>query len=261
MRFGEGAGRETVQRWDWRGHSMLLKEVDGEYVGLEIVTNAFADKGGAADKTAEPVLRQQIMASMQKRENGDVIIGDLPMVDQGPKGYCAPATVERVMRHLGLAADMYVLANAGGTSLGGGTSMRALFEGVGRYIRRKGRSFDQWSGEMKMKEIAKYVDKGVPVIWALFSTDAFNALANQRTKERADTQDWAAWKAKVAGAAATSELVPEEDHSHVVLVIGYNKETNEIAFSDSWGERFKERWISLDEAELVSQKYFYVVSF
>ena len=65
----------------------------------------------------------------------------------------------------------------------------------------------------------------------------------------------------MAGAAATSELVPEEDHSHVALVIGYNKETNEIAFSDSWGERFKERWISLDEAELVSQKYFYVVSF
>jgi hypothetical protein len=263
MRFGEGAGRETVQRWDWRGHALLLKEVEGEYVGMEIVTTAFADRGGAADKTSEPLIRQRVLANMDKRENGDVVIGDLPMVDQGPKGYCAPATVERVMRHLGLSADMYVLANAGGTKMGGGTSMLALFEGVGKYIRRKGRSFDNWEGEMKIKELAKHIDKGVPVIWGLYSTDAFNDAANQRTEARKAVTDWAEWQTKLPAIAAASAagLGPDTSSSHVVLIIGYNKETNEIAFSDSWGERYKERWITIQEAEKVSQSRYYLVGF
>ena len=261
LRFGEGAGRETVQRWDWRGHALLLKEVEGEYVGLEIVTTAFADKGGVVDKTAEPLIRKRVLANIEKRENGDVVIGDIPMVDQGPKGYCAPATVERAMRHLGLSADMYVLANAGGTKMGGGTSMLALFDGVGRYIKRKGRSFDQWQGEMKIKELAKYIDKGEPVIWGLFSTEAFNDTANKRSEERKANTDWAAWKTKVTEAAAATALEPDKETAHVVLIIGYNKDTNEIAFSDSWGERYKERWITVPEAERVSQKVFYNIGF
>jgi hypothetical protein len=261
MRFGDGAARETVQRWNWRGHAVLLKEVEGEYVGLEIVTAAFADRGGMVERTSESIIRQRVLSNLETRPNGDVVIGDLPMVDQGPKGYCAPATMERAMRHLGLAADMYVLANAGGTAFGGGTSMYSLFEGVGRYIRRKGRKFDQWRGEMKLKEIAKYVDKGVPVMWGLSSTDAFNTTANDRLKERTSVTEWAAWQTKMEQAAATSELKPDMESAHVVLIIGYNPKTNEIAFSDSWGERYKERWITIPEAERVSQQRFYVVTF
>lgn len=261
MRFGEGAARETVDRWDWRGHAILLKEKEGEYVGLEIVTSAFADAGGTVDKTAEPVIRERVKSNIQMREGGDVVIGDLPMVDQGPKGYCAPATVERAMRHLGLQADMYVLAMTGNTGFGGGTSMYALFDGIGQYIRRKGRSFDSWQGEMKVKELAKYIDRGVPVIWGLSSTDAFNATANERTQARKSVTNWAEWKTKVETAASASLLAPDSESAHVVLIIGYNKETNEIAFSDSWGERYMERWISVPEAEKVSQQRFYVIGF
>jgi hypothetical protein len=35
------------------------------------------------------------------------------MVDQGPKGYCVPATFERAMRTMGIDADMYLLAMVG----------------------------------------------------------------------------------------------------------------------------------------------------
>jgi hypothetical protein len=261
MRFGEGAARETVDRWDWGPHAILLKEKELEYVGLEVVTKAFADAGGTVNKTAETIVRERVKSNLESRENGDVVIGDLPMVDQGPKGYCAPATMERAMRHLGLSADMYVLAMTGNTSFGGGTSMYALFDGIGQYIRRKGRSFDNWTGEMKIKELAKYIDRGVPVIWGLSSTQAFNDIANQRTKTRAGVTNWTEWKAQMEQAAAESALLPDRESSHVVLIIGYNKETDEIAFSDSWGERYKERWITVGEAEKVSQQRFYVISF
>ena len=44
-----------------------------------------------------------------------------------------------------------------------------------------------------------------------------------------------------------------------MIIIGYNEDTNEIAFSDSWGERYKERWITIPEAGQISQQRFYVI--
>jgi len=78
---------------------------------------------------------------------------------------------------------------------------------------------------------------------------------------RKQVSDWAEWKTKVTGESATNQLEMDKETAHVVLIIGYNKDTNEIAFSDSWGERYKERWITITEAEQVSQKRFYVVGF
>jgi len=129
------------------------------------------------------------------------------------------------------------------------------------HIRNKGRSFDTWEGEMKMRDIARQIDKGVPIIWALYSTDDFNETANKRTKERVGMTNAAEWKTRINAEAAANPLRKDKETGHVVLIIGYNKDTNEIAFSDSWGERYKERWISIDEAQQVSQNYFYVVGF
>jgi len=260
-RFGEKAGRMNMQRWDWRGHSILLAEAEGEYVGVQIVTSAFADAGGKVDGTVDKVIRERALANLEKRENGDVVVTDIPMVDQGPKGYCVPATAERAMRYLGIPADMYILANAGQSGFGGGTSVEMLLDGMADQIRSKRRSFDSWQGEMKIKEIAKYIDKGVPLMWTLYSTDGFNDTANKRTKERKDVTDWAEWKSKVTTESASNKLPKDKTTGHVVLIIGYNKNTNEIAFSDSWGERYIERWITIPEAEMVSQQRYYVIGF
>ncbi|OYW74728.1 MAG: hypothetical protein B7Z37_16460 [Verrucomicrobia bacterium 12-59-8] len=260
-RFGEKAGRMNMQRWDWRGHAILLAEAEGVYVGLQIVTTAFADAGGKVEETGDKVIRARVLANLEKRANGDVVVGDLPMVDQGPKGYCVPATAERAMRYLGIPADMYILANAGQSGFGGGTDVNMLLDGMATQIRSKRRSFDTWKGDLKLKELAKYIDKGVPVMWGLYTTEKFNEIANKRTQERKNVTNWASWKTKVTEEAANNRLPPDPERGHVVLIIGYNKDTNEIAFSDSWGEDYKERWITLPEAEQVSDKDFYVVGF
>lgn len=261
-RFGEGkAGRMNMQRWDWRGHAILLAEAEGEYVGVQVVPSAFADAGGKSLRVSDAEIRERAKKNVITRPNGDVVIQDIPMVDQGPKGYCVPATAERAMRYLGVAADMYVLANAGETGYGGGTSVDKLLEGVARHIRAKGRSFNTWDGAPNVRDLSKHIDKGVPVMWALYSTDAFNETANRRTKERKDVSEWAVWKQKLAAETAETKLTKDRSSGHVVLIIGYNKDTGEIAFSDSWGERYTERWITLKEAALVSQDRCYVVGF
>lgn len=110
-----------------------------------------------------------------------------------------------------------------------------------------------------MRDVKKRIDDGIPFVWALRSTGDFNKLANSRSTERKETADFAAYAAKVKAESESTKLPPEADRNHVVIIIGYNEATNEIAFSDSWGERFKERWITVSEAEQVSLQRFYQI--
>jgi hypothetical protein len=257
QRFGEGQARVEVRRWDWAGHSFLLSHVPDEYVSLAVQTTEFADKRGSATRVSDATIRERARGFVERRENGDVVITNIPMVDQGPKGYCVPATAERCMRFLGIPADMYLLAMAGGTAAGGGTSVDLLLSSIGSDIKRKGRSFSSSTGPLKMRDVKRSVDGGIPIMWTLHSTERFNEVANERTAMRKES--WDSHVAAAAAAAAKPDLGPVGGNGHVVILVGYNEATNEIAFSDSWGERYLERWITLPEAELVSQQRFYVI--
>lgn len=262
QRFGEGETRTKVDRWDWNGHAFLLSHVEEEYVGLMIQTVEFADKRGRSARVPEGVIRQRARDGIERRDNGDVVLSNLPMVDQGPKGYCAPATVERCMRYLGIPADMYLLAMAGETRMGGGTSVTLLLNNIGQDIKRKGRKFDTWRSEPKMRDIKRQIDSGIPLMWGMFSTEEFNRTATERTGERRElsADEFPSYAARVKEQAARASLDKDTSRSHIVIITGYNETSGEIAFSDSWGERFKERWISLEEAAQISQDVFYVIN-
>ena len=61
---------------------------------------------------------------------GDVFIDNVPMVDQGQKGYCAVATSERVLRYYGVDIDEHEIAQAAGSSAEEGTSTRGMKDSV-----------------------------------------------------------------------------------------------------------------------------------
>ena len=84
-----------------------------------------ADKGKASAKEAK-----KIVDNVVRDPRGDVFIDNVPMVDQGQKGYCSVATAERVMRYFGLSVDEHEIAQAAGTTAEGGTTTRAMKESV-----------------------------------------------------------------------------------------------------------------------------------
>ena len=57
-------------------------------------------------------------------------LDNVPMVDQGMKGYCAVATSERVLRYYGVEVDEHEIAQLAGTSADWGTSTRAMKETI-----------------------------------------------------------------------------------------------------------------------------------
>ncbi len=176
------------------------------------------------------------------------------MVDQGPKGYCAPATFERAMRAMGIETDMYLLAMIGESGIGGGTSVEKLLENIRSIVYRKGRrTRDERPKELRIREVKRYIDDGIPVMWTMKSVGEYNKAANDNTGKRGSVTDWAAYAQQIAAAAETTAKLPKPDEAHhICMIVGYNEATNELAVSDSWGRSFERRWVPVPVADWAS---------
>lgn len=255
QRFGEGENRRSIMRWDWNNHAFILSEEEREYVSLMIVSVEEAENKGRLDKVSDQEMKERLAKNVVRESNGDVVIKNIPMVDQGPKGYCVPATFERAMRYQGVPADMYLLAVAGGTAPGGGTNTQRLFDEVKSMVRRKGRRPDDVRLDpLRFRTVQRYIDDGVPIMWQMCSLSEYNAIANQRTRERHNVKDWDAYTIKIAAEAEANaeKMKDNKSNFHVCMIIGYNEKTQELAVSDSWGARYEIRWVHINEAAAVS---------
>lgn len=252
QRYGEGDTRRKITRWDWNGHAFLLSNEPGEYVSLAVVSTEMADSGGKSARMTDAALKQRLITNVRHEKNGDVVISEIPMVDQGPKGYCVPATFERAMRTMGIEADMYLLAMVGQSAAGGGTVVEILLENVKSAVYRKGRrTKEDEVKSLKIRDVKRYIDQGAPLMWSMHSMDSYNDLADKNTQGREDGD--AAFREKItAEATKIAEKEKPEDNRHVCMIIGYNESTSEIAVSDSWGKQFELRWIPLELADWVS---------
>lgn len=261
-RFGQGAKtRERVDRWDWNGHAILLSAPHDEYVRVQVVPAAYANTEGAAIKMPDSELKKLLALRIKQRPNGDVVLTDIPMVWQGDKGYCVPATWERYLRYLGIPADMYVLAMASGAKPGGGTYFDLAAGVVLPLAQKYNRSLESFKRPLATAEIAKYIDKGLPLIWSHYHIeDAFNEALTERMAQRDSAPSPAAWKESVQGFERDAAKIKiNTQYAHCCMIIGYNKLTDEIAISDSWGPAFAERWITQKEAKAISTDHFNVI--
>lgn len=261
QRFGEGKSRRSIRRWDWNGHSFLLSSEEGEYVSLLIVPRDFAEGGGRTARMKDGELRDRLRESVVREPNGDVYLSQIPMVNQGPKGYCVPATFERAMRTMGIEADMYLLAMVGESTMGGGTSVEKLLENVRSAIHRKGRrTRDDQVKDLRIREVKRHLDDGIPVMWTMMSVPDYNKAANENTAKRKSVTDWSAYAKEIAAAAAikAKQDKPEDAH-HICMIVGYNETTNELAVSDSWGANFERRWVPVPVANWASQGRLFMI--
>ncbi len=256
-KLGKVAGmEERGERWDWRGHAFLLSSPRNEYVALRIVpVSVFDDRD--AERRSFTAAKALLPGRIVRRPNGDVVLGDLPMVDQGAKGYCVPATFERVLRYYGLQGDMNLLAMAGGTSAGGGTFLSRIAEASYALVREAGGRITSAGAATRIEEIQPQIDRGIPIIWTLHSSEELDQRLEERAKLRASIKspaDLKRWKQEVLPPVRiTGRSLYGKGEGHVCLIIGYNRETREIAISDSWGEDYAERWMTEEEAQAVGQ--------
>ena len=131
-----------------------------EFIRLRVAPVGGSSSGLAATANATvPVGRGSLTANVTRADNGDVVISGVPMVDQGPKGYCAVATAERVFKYYGLPVDQHEMAQIAGSSSDGGTSPDKMYAALNKLEGRLGvsvRVIEDWDFRKFMDRVADY---------------------------------------------------------------------------------------------------------
>lgn len=228
--------------WSWTdtdSMAVLERNPEAESGTLEFLRLRFAPRG-ASGPIANSVrsgnksrVRKSDLPEHVFRKNGDVWIKDIPMVDQGPKGYCVVASIQRLFEHYGIPCDQHQLAEMAGTDAEEGTSSVAIMSLLGKVdyrfktrfdtlgVRftsgrlfsvkvRSGERFDAGSEFDERdfeKQLVRNIDAGIPILWAL--------QLGKYPEEPSISQ-------QAAG-------------GHMRMIIGYNLKDRKVIFTDSWG--------------------------
>ena len=246
--FASAGTKRQMPAWTLGRYVLLVDYSTDEYLIMHIVPPEALGRRNVSG--AAPVASRRSFAERVKRTaSGDVFIADVPMVDQGRKGYCVPATVERLARYFGVSGvDMHKLAERANTRDGGGTTAKGMLRGIHRLMGGCGLQVRS-AGRLSKGTIAGFVDRGLPLMWFHYSTVEFRQRIDHSiaSRGRATPEGWRKQLRR-------QRLVKRSTQgAHIALIIGYNKKSGEVAISNSWGERHRIAWVRFQDMEQVNQ--------
>lgn len=214
---------------------------------------------------------------VEKIPGGAVRLKNVPMVDQGQKGYCVVASVERVMRYYGASVDQHELAQMAGSDAEKGTSTDAMLNSLKKLTARLGvriKDVENWNTSDFLKLIEDYnratrrgklapeiklggsfIDVGecyAQMDPALYREIRLKKTADfgkfQREIQRSiDEGIPLLWSVQL-GMVAETGLNPQSRGGHMRLIVGYDPATKEVLYSDSWGMGHEEKRMSWEDA-------------
>ncbi|MES2922300.1 MAG: C39 family peptidase [Verrucomicrobiota bacterium] len=237
--------------WTWlspKGMAMLEHNPEAnqgkvEFLRLKIaprdVKGAFA---AAFQSRSTAVKLSNLPKNLTKEANGDVYIKSIPMVDQGPKGYCVVASAQRLFEYYGIPVDQHQIAQVVGTDTEKGTSTVAMAEALGKIdfrfktrfkilgmlagsglveVNERKMTAGKAVGEVEFaKDVHRYIDEGIPLLWAL--------TLGKYPEE--------------------PSIAQQAGGGHMRMIIGYNDKTGHVLFSDSWGAGHELKRMTLSNA-------------
>ena len=253
-----------LKAWEWKwenGIARLEVNADGkrkkftpEFIRLNIARDAKTlSSGSASDSITKSELRENIVTE----EDGTVWLKNVPMVDQGQKGYCMPATLARIFAFYGMdKVDQHSLADLCDSSGSDGTTpdgMEEAMKNVCKSFRSKFIVLEDCATTAKTvtdlyNKQAKRDDKQLmtPMSSVFESADADvlrkarAGKANQVSKwlkdikKHVDTGTPVIWLVMV-GIYQEEIPLPQQRGGHARLIIGYNLKNKTIIYTDSWG--------------------------
>ena len=244
--FGTSKLRKRVKLWTFSNAKLILDSQNDEYVTIILMP---ADAEITSD-SKQRVDLEMLKKNVATNDFGDHYIKNIPMIDQGDKGYCVPATVARIFAFYGFPdVSMHKLADIAETGKGGGTDVSTTLSSLNAVCKQKNIRIDRV--EISVDKIAKQIDNGFPVVWIMFASkpyEEYRHTAQHKRKKIDNPERWARHLKKVKVSKFKNE------NPHACLIIGYNKITGELAVSNSWGTAENApSWIPIKAAEKASQ--------
>ncbi len=287
-----------------RAHALLWKTPDGnyqlkwsvsgsrssaqcEYLTLVISKDEIEPLRQASKVTSG--IRNELQENVKTKDGFKYL--EIPMVNQGQKGYCVVAVLERILKYYGSEFDQHQLAQLANTTFMG-TKRDDMIDAIKKADNRVGikmrqlysnRDFNDLNEFLKLvgdyNKSAKKAKKpvidpeefttiiGNRKIYNFSETIArmdSSIFVECRTREKRDQMKFlenikknidagvpVGW-CVLLGLVTEKTANPQLVGGHMRLIIGYNDATQEIAYSDSWGYGHEFKTMSYNNAWAMS---------
>lgn len=194
---------------------------------------------------------------------GDILIQNVPMVDQGQKGYCAVATLSRLAGYYKIDVDQHEMAQAANSGAHG-TSMDEMEEAFKKNLGKlhlRANKIVNFEERRYIADLRAYNQMAKKAGKKTFQCDRDGMIANPLyVFQEADKELWAQMKEKNQAFGQFTgkveeyvkqgiplcwclylgmfkeEGLPQTSGGHMRMIIGYNPKTKEILYTDSWGK-------------------------
>lgn len=239
----------------------------------------------AAAASTKPRTLKELKQSVESSSEGDVVINSVPMVDQGEKGYCGVAAAARIFQYYNLPVDQHDLAQMTGTDAETGTSPDKMVEALKKAGVKLGCKLfvlEDWDSKDFVRMIKDYNKaakkagkKEVPIgdyqmtmnqVYEMMDAEVLRAV---RTKSKTGLSGFERNIKKYVSAgipiawACMLGVVPEATGAqieveglgiidlvggHMRVIIGYNENTGEVIYTDSWGKGHESKRMGIEDA-------------
>ena len=274
-------GAVEIEGMMWRkGDSAFLlesswnrREDRAEFIRLRV-----ASLSAAANRSGRIANRSSLQDNVREDDDGFTWIEGIPMVDQGEKGYCVVASIERVARYYGVEMDQHEMAQLANTDEHGtsGGEMEKAFQQVtgrihvrtikllefdDRQFERDVKAYNQaakkagaWTFDLDLDEYIVHP----AAFWSRADPDIFREvkarqsrckLFQSKIKNYIDQGIPLCWTLFLG--MYKEDDIPQSWGGHMRLIIGYNFDDPKkplIYYTDSWGEGHSRKTMRADEA-------------
>jgi hypothetical protein len=252
-----------------------------EYVRLQITPfNPAQDPRRMFEAPMISKTRMLTVLDLQKRvvrsPSGDVLIDSVPMIDQGRKGYCAAAVAARLLQYFGSDVDQHDIAQAADTSAVDGTNpevMMAALRQIGSQFNVQVDVLQDFTAQDYERLKLDYNRLARPAHHQALAPDTtgtntmlgvihemnLDVYKQARARRESARDDFHEDVTKYINAGVplawnvvlgiVDETPPVHGFGgHVRLIIGYNDQTGEILYTDSWGAGHELKRMTLADA-------------
>jgi len=283
-----------LEGWIWKkGDTAVLLEgsMNRSEKRAEFIRLRFASISAAKNAPTKMARRDSFSANVKKDDKGFTWIDGVPMVDQGQKGYCVVASVERVVRYFGADVDqheMAQLANTGDNGTSGDGMEKAFGRITGKIHLRtlKHIEYDDKNAERDLRAYNSAAKKaGVKTIdidtkeyyvdprqfWYNANKETFRDMKRgqqgyehfeRKIKEYVDQGIPLCWTLYLG--MFPEKGLPQSFGGHMRLIIGYNFSSpdaaeHQIYYTDSWGEGHEKKSMRADEGYCMTMALYTMV--
>ncbi|MCS7063586.1 MAG: C39 family peptidase [Methylacidiphilales bacterium] len=222
-------------RLNYNRGEFITFELTPPGVELDAIENAFMESQIATTGNLREIRKEDLIQNVVNEPDGSLWINNIPMVDQGEKGYCTVATMERVFRYYGIPLDQHLAADLAESSALMGTRITLGIEAAEKLL--KGNDLrlrplrEDNRGRLRFDRLKEVLSQGLPIIWNVDLSQSDEPGNN-------------ALGSSFAG--------------HTRLIIGLNLDKQEIYFSDSWGVLHQKKTMSFENASRIHISAFYL---